>query len=84
MFHVLAAVDHLELVPAADPVDGRMADAKLLGDLARGQAFLGGLDHPVLVGVLEALDVPMVGAVYGLELRLEGLGVIAIDPAGLL
>ena len=63
----LAAVDHRELVPAADVVDGRLADAELLGDLARRQAFLAGLDHPGRVGVFETLHVPMVGAVDGFE-----------------
>src|SRR5262249_17858416 len=79
-----AAVDHLELVAAADPVDRGMADAKLLGDLPRRQALLGGLDHPGSVGVFEALDVPMIRTVRGLSPSLERLGVITTNSPGLL
>ena len=80
---LLAAIDHPKLVAAANVVDRRLAHPKLLGDLPRRQAFLSGLDHSGLIGVFQAFDGPVIGAVLGLELRLKGLGIVAIDPAGL-
>src|SRR5262249_8078691 len=80
--HVGLAAD--EPVAAANVVNGRLADPKLLGDPTRRQAFLSGLDDAGLIGIFKALHLPVVGAVRGLEPGLEGLGVVAIDPTGLL